>query len=267
MDTKLFRGTAKYYSKYRAGYPKEFFDYITQHFCLQKNGRLLDLACGTGQLTIPLARNFKEVIGLDQEQEMLDEAEIEAKKSATENVSWILSRAEDISFELGRFNLITIGTAFHWMERDNVLKKAYDLIEDKGVLLIVSNISDNPGSQGWTHEEDAWKEARKKIVRKYLGERRRAGNTLYAPSDRKFKDHLVQSQFGNCEEKVFTHTKTWNLEEVINHLYSTSYASKALLGDKITSFEADLKAELLKCEPAGIFVEHVKTQLLISIKK
>ncbi len=267
MDSKLFKGTAEYYSKYRAGYPKELFDYVTQRFCMNKNGRLLDIACGTGQLAIPLSKNFKEVIGLDQEQEMLDEGKKEAKKFSIKNINWILNSAENISSELGHFSLVTIGTAFHWMERDVVLKKVYDLINDNGALLIVSNISDNPGSSGWTQEDDVWKGVRKKIVQKYLGEHRRAGNSLYVPSNRNFKDLLTQSQFSNCEEQIFTWTKTWNLEEVINHLYSTSYASKALLGDKINDFEADLRAELLKCEPTGIFVEHVKTQLLISIKK
>lgn len=64
-DKELFKNTAYYYTKYRMGYPSEFFTYIIHFFNLNGKGRLLDLGCGTGQLTIPFAKYFEEVIGLD----------------------------------------------------------------------------------------------------------------------------------------------------------------------------------------------------------
>ena len=51
----LFAGTAWYYARYRPGYPKIFFDKVIERFHLDGRGCLLDLGCGTSQLTIPLS--------------------------------------------------------------------------------------------------------------------------------------------------------------------------------------------------------------------
>jgi SAM-dependent methyltransferase len=67
----LFMGTAKYYARYRPGYPEPFFAHIVERFRLDGTGRLLDLGCGTGQLALPLAGRFQEVVGMDPEPEML----------------------------------------------------------------------------------------------------------------------------------------------------------------------------------------------------
>jgi cyclopropane fatty-acyl-phospholipid synthase-like methyltransferase len=56
----VFKGAAKYYSKYRANYPQGIFDDIAKNFKLDGNGRLQDLGCGTGELAIPLANYFKK---------------------------------------------------------------------------------------------------------------------------------------------------------------------------------------------------------------
>jgi tRNA/tmRNA/rRNA uracil-C5-methylase (TrmA/RlmC/RlmD family) len=47
---------------------------------------LLDLGCGTGQLALPLAKYFEEVIGMDPEPEMIVEAEAAAKCLSIKNV-------------------------------------------------------------------------------------------------------------------------------------------------------------------------------------
>ena len=54
-DGGLFAGTAWHYARYRPGYPPAFLDDLTQRLGLDGTGRLLDLGCGTGQLTLPLA--------------------------------------------------------------------------------------------------------------------------------------------------------------------------------------------------------------------
>jgi 2-polyprenyl-3-methyl-5-hydroxy-6-metoxy-1,4-benzoquinol methylase len=55
---ELFKDTAWYYSRYRFGYPQEFFEYIAKLFDLDSQSRVLDLGCGTGQISIPLARKL-----------------------------------------------------------------------------------------------------------------------------------------------------------------------------------------------------------------
>ena len=84
----LFTGTAWHYAQYRPGYPKPFFDSIVAQFALDGTDRLLDLGCGTGQLTLPLAEHVTEAVGMDPEPEMLTEAARQAQAARVTNVTW-----------------------------------------------------------------------------------------------------------------------------------------------------------------------------------
>ncbi|WP_175989457.1 hypothetical protein [Bacillus sp. Marseille-Q1617] len=48
----LFEGTAGYFSKYRPLYPSFLVRFLVNRFSLNGEKRMLDLGCGTGQLTI-----------------------------------------------------------------------------------------------------------------------------------------------------------------------------------------------------------------------
>ena len=62
---------ADYYAKYRRGYPPQVLDALQAAFGLDTDDVVLDLGCGTGQLTVPLASRFRSVIGMDPEPDML----------------------------------------------------------------------------------------------------------------------------------------------------------------------------------------------------
>lgn len=64
-DSGLFAGTAWHYARYRPGYPQAFVDDLVTGLSLDGTRRLLDLGCGTGQLTIPLAPHVAEAVGMD----------------------------------------------------------------------------------------------------------------------------------------------------------------------------------------------------------
>jgi ubiquinone/menaquinone biosynthesis C-methylase UbiE len=62
----LFRGSAGYYDRYRLPYPDAMLTDLARRAGASGRGRLLDLACGTGQLAFPLRRWFGEVWAVDQ---------------------------------------------------------------------------------------------------------------------------------------------------------------------------------------------------------
>lgn len=259
-DRELFKGTASYYAKYRAGYPAKFFEFVARYFKLDGKGRLLDIGCGTGQLAIPFSKHFEEAVGIDPEQEMLDEAAKEAEKRGVKSVKWILRAGEEIASDLGTFRLTTMGASFHWMEQEKVLKKIYDITENTGGLVIV-----NDSCSPWHDKKpEKWQEVRKRVMTKYLGDKRRAGNAFYDEPKERFEDLLKNSPFGGYEEWAHDYTRIWTLESVIGFLYSTSFASQRLFGDKLDEFEQELKTELLKLKPDGIFTEQVRIQALLA---
>ena len=125
-----FRGAARSYARYRPGYPPELFDAVRDRYGLSANSRVLDLACGTGLLTIPLAELAGEVVALDADDEMLEEL----LAIAPPNVTTVLARAEDVGEALGRFRVTTIGRAFHWLDRDVVLGALHPISD--GVVIV-----------------------------------------------------------------------------------------------------------------------------------
>lgn len=62
---------ASYYAKYRRGYPPAAVDAIAEAFTLTVDDLVVDLGCGTGQLTVPLAARVGAVVGMDPEPDML----------------------------------------------------------------------------------------------------------------------------------------------------------------------------------------------------
>ena len=66
----LFKGTAYYYERFRPGYPDTLIADLLER--VPGRTRLLDVACGTGQVTVPLAKVFEDVLAIDQEAEMIE---------------------------------------------------------------------------------------------------------------------------------------------------------------------------------------------------
>lgn len=85
-----------------------FTDDMSFYFELaqKSNGPILDLACGTGRLTIPIANLGFEITGLDLSEPMLKKAR---EKSKGLNINWIREDFRD--FNLGkRFSLILMAS-------------------------------------------------------------------------------------------------------------------------------------------------------------
>jgi ubiquinone/menaquinone biosynthesis C-methylase UbiE len=262
---ELFSGSAQYYARYRLGYPKELFDELIGAFELNKSKRVLDIGCGTGQLALPLAQYVKEVVGLDIERDMLEEAERQADAHNISNIRWVHERAEDIPDALGKFHLSTMGTSFHWMEQEIVLRRIYNVTERGGGVAIISN----KGLSAWTDvqkQDETWKEKRKQVIQKYLGEKRRAGTGFYNEPKKRFEDLLEESLFTRTARWAYEWNYEWDISSIIGNLYSTSYASRKLLGDRCEDFEKDLADELLKANPDGRFIDHIYTEALLAWK-
>lgn len=74
---------------------------------LDENDTLLDLGCGEGSITVPLAKKVKKVIGYDSSPKMLEFLEKRAKNENIDNVETILKPIEDIKYdEIGDVDIV-----------------------------------------------------------------------------------------------------------------------------------------------------------------
>jgi tRNA/tmRNA/rRNA uracil-C5-methylase (TrmA/RlmC/RlmD family) len=83
--------------RYRRGYPSAVIDTLIGAFALTGDDVVIDLDCGTGQLTLPIARRVRAVAGLDPEPEMLACARRTAAEQGARNANWVLGADTDIS--------------------------------------------------------------------------------------------------------------------------------------------------------------------------
>jgi SAM-dependent methyltransferase len=259
----LFRGTAWYYARYRPGYPDAFFRLVTDRFGLDGTGRLLDLGCGTGQLTLPLARRFAAVVGMDPEPEMLAEAEAAANTAGIRNITWVRGGSTDLSTlapQLGTFRLVTIGSALHWMDQDATLRALAAMVEPGGGIVIAGN-----GGSVWNGTEP-WQHAVKAVIQRWLGEDRRAGSGAYVDPPVRHEVIIARSPFTRLETYYLDDHRTYDTDQIIGHLYSTSYCSLALLGEKREPFERDVRQTLHAIKPGGQFSEDVSVEVFLAWK-
>ena len=108
MAKDLFSSQADLYAKYRPAYPQALFDYVLQ-FVKEKNCAW-DCATGNGQAASVLAAFFQTVEATD-----ISEAQI---KNAVqkENIRYRICPAEKTPFADDSFDLITVATAYHWLD-------------------------------------------------------------------------------------------------------------------------------------------------------
>jgi ubiquinone/menaquinone biosynthesis C-methylase UbiE len=148
----LFSGTASYYAKYRTPYPSEVFKEIIAEYQPDGTGSLLDLGCGTGEILLPLAGFFKTVTGIDINEEMLEMARVRAAETKISHVEWKSISAEMIGALDSKFDLITAGNSFHWMDRKAVLQKSYDKLTAGGGMVILARGSVWNGESEWQNK-------------------------------------------------------------------------------------------------------------------
>ena len=77
-------------------------DYNTALFdklILDENDTVLDVGCGEGSVTVPLAKRVKKVIGIDSSPKMLEYLEKRATENNIDNIETILKPIEEITYE------------------------------------------------------------------------------------------------------------------------------------------------------------------------
>src|SRR5947209_6469738 len=70
-DPSLYAGSAAYYATGRVAYPEQVAEALVAALELDGSGRLLDVGCGPGSLTLLLAPHFEQAIGVDADADML----------------------------------------------------------------------------------------------------------------------------------------------------------------------------------------------------
>ena len=90
----------------------------------------VDLCCGSGISTKPLAQHFDRVIGID-----LSQAQIDNAKTDLPNIQFRVGPGEDLPFLTNEsVDLITIATGLHWLNKDHAFAEIKRVLRSRGVF-------------------------------------------------------------------------------------------------------------------------------------
>ncbi len=157
-----FATTVARYEELRPPYPAEFFRNVAQRLSLGKQHALIDLGTGPGLLALGFAPHVGRVVGVDPEPAMIAAAS-KAAARASQALTLIESKAEDLAADIGSFDVVTIGRALHWLDRDATLRLFERLVAPEGVILVCSSRSAADGRNPWLDEYNKarrfWSEA------------------------------------------------------------------------------------------------------------
>ena len=255
-DPTIYRGTAAYYAHGRPPYSRELVPALVSEAGLDGTGRLLDAGCGPGVLTLALAGHFAEAIGLDPDAEMLAEGARRGAEAGIANIRWVRARAEDLpALGLGQFKLVTFGQSFHWTDRERVAEMVYDLLDPGGAIALIAHDHagrprpEGPGYPPIPHD------AIRALVDRYLGPRLRAGQGFSAPPPDRYEDALARTRFGTPRQ-IYCPGRgdiVRDVDGVLANYLSMSFCAPHLFGDRLDQFEADIRAELARHSPSGLF--------------
>lgn len=246
-DPDIYKGTAWYYSRFRPRYPETLVTLVRDTFSLDGRGRLLDLGCGPGTVALRLAHLFEHVTAMDPEPDMLAEGRAQADYAGISNIEWRRGSSEDLSPALGRFRLVTMGNSFHWMDRARTLDALYELVIVGGGIAVVGEGAPIPAPP-----PTPWRVAINDVAKKYVGDRTLPWDPVKHQPEDKHQAYIARSRFSDLTSYTESFEVTWTIDSMIGNLYSMSFCSRRVLGDRVDAFERDLRAAILAVEPSGL---------------
>jgi SAM-dependent methyltransferase len=250
----LYRGAAEDYERYRPPYPPGLLTSLTRTAGVTGRGQLLDLACGTGQVALPLAGQFEQVLAVDQEPDMVRVGRLSVEGgSGLSNIEWRVGAVEDLALADGTFELVTAGNAFHRLPRQVVAGKVFGWLRPGGCFALLW------GGTPWRDNFEPWQKSLSSTLERWMdavGSRERIpAGWAEAQTAKPDIEVLREARFEVLERFSVAATLSWTAGSLAGFLYSTSFLSRAVVGTRVTEFEEDLRRSVFEEAGAGPYIQ------------
>jgi SAM-dependent methyltransferase len=150
-----FKIASQFYTTGRPTYPRLLSRRVAAAVGVSSGDSVLDLGTGPGFLAIDFAPLVKSVTAVDPAAEMLAVANENVARAGVGNVRVVRGASFELGPELGRFKLVTIGRAFHWMDRVETVKALDPLIERAGAIALFGESYPEVPANAWYPEFQA----------------------------------------------------------------------------------------------------------------
>jgi SAM-dependent methyltransferase len=217
--------------------------------------RVLDLGCGPGPLAVAFAPLVAEVVAIDPEPAML-RAGVEHAAEAGASVRFIRGSSEDLGPELGAFRLVSIGRAFHWMDRVRTLERLDERIERDGAVALF-------GDRHTNVPQNAWRESYQELLERYQADD--AGRAeRRSPEWPSHEAVLLDSPFKCLERIGVTERRRTPVELFVDRAFSLSSTAPGRLGPKAEELAQRIRELMAPHATEGRVTEVIETEALIA---
>jgi SAM-dependent methyltransferase len=132
---KVFDRVADDYDRHRPTYPDALLDHVCKAGGLGPGDRVLEIGCGTGQLTRALLARSLRVSAIDPGTRLIALARQNLGDSG--DVEFVNARLEDALLPRERFHAVFSASAMHWIDPDLGWQKAAEALALGGTLALV----------------------------------------------------------------------------------------------------------------------------------
>jgi SAM-dependent methyltransferase len=142
-----FDAAAQLYDEVRPRYPEEIIEHIIAFAALPAQGRVFEVGCGTGQMTLPFAQRGYTVVALDHGERL-------AALAAQHCRPYPQVRVAPCAFEVWQdtpesYDLFLSAQAFHWIDPTYGFARAAELLKTGGTIALVWRLDRSQGSAFW----------------------------------------------------------------------------------------------------------------------
>jgi ubiquinone/menaquinone biosynthesis C-methylase UbiE len=132
----LFDGVAGLYDASRPGYPASVVEFVAATAGIGPGDAVLEIGCGTGQLTERLAELGVRLTAIDIGPALLDVAR---RRLAGAGVLFQVTSFEDLEADDASVDLVICSAAFHWIDPEVRFSKSARLLRPGGWLALLGN--------------------------------------------------------------------------------------------------------------------------------
>ena len=123
---------------YRRTKKEDYNDALFNKLILSENDSVLDVGCGEGSVTIPLAKKVKNVIGIDSSSKMLEYLKKRSIENKLDNIETILKPIEEIKYdEIGDMDVVVCSRSLNGIIPIEEVILELDKIANKYVFITI----------------------------------------------------------------------------------------------------------------------------------
>lgn len=248
-----FRELADFYTTGRPTYPRLLARRVAALVGLDGSQTVLDLGTGPGFLAIDFHPFAGEVIAVDPEPEMLNAARRNAAKAGVK-IEFVPGSSADLGPQFGYLHLVTIGRAFHWMDRPRTLEQLDMLIEPTGGVALFQESYPEVPVNDWHPSFQA--------ILDYYGAGDPARDRTHGN-----KDHetvLLTSAFSHLERIAVLERRSTSIERLVDRSLSYARAWEGRPGSRLKDMALEVRDALEPYATNGYVSEVLEGTALIA---